>query len=33
MSKKLYELTDSDREQLKPWSDKWIKNAMSTEGV
>jgi hypothetical protein len=31
MKKKLYSLTEEHRAQLKPWTDKWIKNAMSTE--
>ena len=30
MRTKLYELTPEHREQLKPWSDKWIATAMST---
>ena len=29
--KKLYELTPEHRAQLKPWADRWIANAMSTE--
>ena len=29
MSKKLYNLSDEHRAQLKPWADKWIANAMS----
>jgi len=28
---KKYKLTDEHRAQLKPWADKWIANAMSTE--
>ena len=28
---KKYTLTDEHREQLKPWADKWIANAMSTK--
>lgn len=31
MAKKKYSLTEEHRAQLKPWADKWIKNAMSTE--
>ena len=30
-TKKLYELTDEHRAQLKPWTDRWIANAMSTK--
>ena len=30
MTKKLYLLTEEHRAQLKPWSEKWIRNAMST---
>jgi hypothetical protein len=28
--KKLYELTEEHRAQLKPWADKWIANAQNT---
>jgi hypothetical protein len=28
---KLYELTDEHRAQLKPWAERWIKNALRTE--
>ncbi len=31
MAKKLYELTDEHRAQLKPWADKWIANSLSTK--
>src|SRR3990172_4020620 len=30
-SQKKYVLTEEHKAQLKPWADKWIKNAMSTE--
>jgi len=30
---KKYELTPEHREQLKPWADKWIANAMSTAAM
>ena len=31
--KKKYELTPEHREQLKPWADKWVANAMSTKAM
>ena len=31
MTKKLYELTDEHRAQLKPWADRWIANALRTK--
>lgn len=31
MDKQQYRLTPEHREQLKPWADKWIANAMSTQ--
>lgn len=28
-----YELTDEHRAQIKPWTDKWVRNAMSTAPI
>src|SRR5579883_1733118 len=33
MAKKKYSLTEEHRAQLKPWADRWIKNAMSTTAM
>ncbi len=33
MKKELYKLTPEHEAQLKPWADKWIKNAMSTKAM
>src|SRR5690349_9342525 len=31
MADKQYTLTDEHRAQLRPWADRWIKNALRTE--